>query len=76
MTLMQMVEQGMYLHLAGMGILFILMIIMISNIGRAGKIAAEKDVQHDNSANQKSGNMSAITAAISAAVNEYRKTNI
>jgi len=75
MTLLEMVEQGQVWQLVWMGVLFILMIIMISFIGKPGKTGAEKEIQSDTSANQKSGNSLAVTAAITAAVNEYRKTN-
>ena len=74
MTIMEMVEQGSIWHLAGMVFLFILWAIMINKIGKTEK-PAEKDIQHDNSAAQRSGTSPAITAAITAAVNEYRKTN-
>jgi len=74
MTLMNMIEQGMVWQLVGMGILFIVMGIMISAIG-GGKAAEQKSVNPDSSTAQKAVDMSAVTAAISAAINEYRKNN-
>ena len=73
MTLMEMINDGAYLHIAGMCALFVLWVIMITRIGTAGKAAAEKDAQHVISASPRSGNNPAVTAAITAAVTEYRK---
>jgi len=73
MTLMEMINEGAYLNLAGMGALFILWVIMITRIGTAGKAAGDKNVQHVISASPRSGNNPAVTAAITAAVTEYRK---
>jgi len=77
MTLMQMIEQGAYWHIAGMGALFIAWVIMLGNIGRAGKPAVQSNVVQGITAHggQKGAVNPAVTAAISAAVNEYRKTN-
>ncbi|MCL2230991.1 MAG: sodium pump decarboxylase subunit gamma [Treponema sp.] len=76
MTLMQMIEQGAYLHIAGMGALFIAWFIMLGNIGSAGKPAAQNNVvQGGAGGSHKGATNPAVTAAISAAVNEYRKTN-
>ena len=70
----------MVFHLLGMGVLFILMGIMISRIG-SGK-SFRRDTQSDNAStiDQKSGKTQLqtefeITAAITAAVNEYKKNN-
>jgi len=65
MTLMQMIQQGAVWHLVGMGAIFGLMVFLLNAIG--GKLVAPKDQP------QKSYDMPAVTAAISAAVNEYRK---
>jgi Na+-transporting methylmalonyl-CoA/oxaloacetate decarboxylase gamma subunit len=71
MTLLQMVEQGEVLQLVIMGGLFIFMGIMINRIG--GKAAGQKGTSNDTSASQKADDMPAVTAAITAAVNEHRK---
>ena len=77
MTLIQMVEHGMVWQLVAMGALFVLMGIMLSNIGNGvtAKFAGEKENNPDSSTAAKTGDLSAVTAAITAAVNEYRKTN-
>ena len=72
-TLIQMFQQGMIFHLIAMLLLFVLMVIMINRIG-SGK-AAVKDAQPETLQVQKTGNMSAITAAITAAVAQYKKNN-
>ena len=66
-TLIEMFQQGMIFHLIAMLLLFALMVIMISRIG--GQKAAVKE------AAQKPENKTAITAAIAAAVNQYKKNN-
>jgi len=66
-TIMQMSQNFMVINLIGMAALFVLMGILISAIG-GGKTTAKEAVS-------KSGNMSEVTAAITAAVNEYRKNN-
>jgi len=74
MTLMQMIEQGAFLQIAGLCALFIAWIMMINNIGRAGKAAIQNAAAApESSANARAADMPAITAAITAAVNEYRK---
>ncbi|MCL2765982.1 MAG: sodium pump decarboxylase subunit gamma [Treponema sp.] len=73
MTLMQMIEQGMVWNLIVMGLLFILMVVLINAIG--GKIAAQKDTGHEVPAAGKTADISAVIAAITAAVNEYKKKN-
>lgn len=76
MTIMEMFQQGMVSHLIIMGILFILMGIMISAIG--GEISKmQKKAVNDSTVNNSNvtEDMPAITAAITAAINEYRKNN-
>jgi len=75
MTVLDMIEQGAVLHLIGMGVLFIIMIIQLSAIGKGvmAKAAQERDIQPP-AAVYKESNV-AVIAAISAAVNEYRKNN-
>jgi Na+-transporting methylmalonyl-CoA/oxaloacetate decarboxylase gamma subunit len=77
MTIMQMLQEGMVLNLIGMGVLFVLMGMMLSAIG--GKKNSQPDVSSSSAAKQKTDNMPTqtgfeVTAAITAAVNEYRKT--
>jgi oxaloacetate decarboxylase gamma subunit len=71
-----------------MGIVFGFLVIMIITIALAGRLihslGLDKDVQRAPSnaagaapvrAPAQTGNNAAVTAAITAAVNEYRKTN-
>ena len=76
MTLMEMLAQGSALHLIGMGIIFIVMVLLLSLLGKgvAAKYAAEKDKPVSAPITVKAGN-DAVIAAITAAVNEYKKTN-
>ena len=73
MTIEVMLEQSGVLTLLGMGVVFGFLIIMVIAITVAGKIIG-KFVKEEGVKNavpaQKSGE---VTAAISAAVNEYRK---
>ncbi|MDR2942153.1 MAG: OadG family protein [Treponema sp.] len=74
MTILDMLEQSGVLTMLGMGIVFGFLIIMVIAITLAGKIIG-KFVKDDGvNAPQKPGD-NAIPAAISAAVNEYRKNN-
>ena len=77
-----MLEQSGVLTLLGMGVVFSFLIIMIFAITAAGKIInalkLNKELMPQALAAVPSapvGSASAITAAISAAVNEYRKSN-
>jgi oxaloacetate decarboxylase gamma subunit len=77
-----MLEQSGVLTLLGMGIVFGFLIILIVCVTLVGKfihaIGADKDLQQQPKAAggaAPAGNAGAVTAAISAAVNEYRKTN-
>jgi len=80
MTIFDMLEQSWQLTLLGMGIVFSFLIIMVIAITLAGKIiramGLDKDVQPavSTAARQTTGDPG-VTAAISAAVNEYRKNN-
>jgi len=77
MTIFDMLGQSGVLTLLGMGVVFGFLIIMVIAITGTGKVIGnfvrEKNVQPAVSTVQKAGDTSAITAAISAAVNEYRK---
>ena len=77
MTIFEMLEQSGILTMLGMGVVFSFLIIMIFAISLMGKIIGRfvrtRDVQPVVSAVQRMGNDAAVTAAISAAVNEYRK---
>jgi oxaloacetate decarboxylase gamma subunit len=74
-----MLGQSGVLTLLGMGIVFGFLVIMIIAITLAGKmihaIGADKDVAAPPAVPAKNAGNAAVTAAISAAVNEYRKTN-
>jgi oxaloacetate decarboxylase gamma subunit len=77
-----MLEQSGVLTLLGMGVVFSFLIIMIFAITAAGKIInalkLNKELMPQALASVPSasvGSANAVTAAISAAVNEYRKSN-
>jgi len=70
MTLMEMLQQGMVFHLIGMGILFILIGIMINQVGNK---PVPKDQSASHQTEHKTGANPAVIAAITAAVKEYRK---
>jgi len=76
MTLMEMIQKGDVFNLIIMAVLFAAITIMIVVIGN-GKAAAMKEAQASAPAitEQKAGNMTAVTAAITAAVNTYKKNN-
>jgi oxaloacetate decarboxylase gamma subunit len=82
MTIIEMLEQSGVLTLLGMGIVFSFLVILIICVTLVGKfihaIGADKDLQQPPKAaggGASAGNAGAVTAAISAAVSEYRKTN-
>ena len=80
MTIMEMAAQGDFMQLIMMGIIFIVMIMLLSLLGKgiAARSAADKDKQASASAAPvatRTGNNDAVTAAITAAINEYKKTN-
>ena len=75
MTLNEMLIQGDAFNLAIMAGLFVLWVVMLFRIGSgvAAKFAAEKPGQAKVPAAARKDN--AVIAAITAAVNEYRKNN-
>jgi oxaloacetate decarboxylase gamma subunit len=81
MTIVEMLGQSGVLTLLGMGIVFGFLVILVVVITLAGKIfrtlglaqAAAGSVAQAGPA--KPGSADSVTAAISAAVNEFRKTN-
>jgi oxaloacetate decarboxylase gamma subunit len=84
MTIAEMLGQSGVLTLLGMGIVFSFLIILIISVTIAGKIihalGADKDAGAAPAAGTGSsgggtGKTTAVAAAITAAVNEYRKTN-
>jgi len=81
MTILKMLEQSGILTLLGMGVVFGFLIIMVIVISVAGKFIKEKAALPGQSNGTKPGFSAAasdggqVTAAISAAVNEYRKTS-
>jgi oxaloacetate decarboxylase gamma subunit len=84
MTIVEMLGQSGVLTLLGMGIVFGFLVILIVSITVAGKVIHalgwDKDVQGPTSAGSgkapvNTAAKTAVAAAITAAVNEYRKTN-
>jgi len=79
MTIFGMLEQSGVLTLLGMGVVFSFLVILIFAITAMGKIVSkfvpEKEGKPAVSTVQRTGNDASVTAAISAAVNEYRKNN-
>ena len=80
MTIEIMLGQSGYLTLLGMGVVFGFLIIMVISISLVGKIiqalGLDKDGKPAKTGSPASGTTDAgVTAAISAAVNEYRKKN-
>ena len=83
MTIMEMLGQSGVLTVLGMGVVFSFLIIMIFAITGVGKIInalkLNKELMPQALAAAPSasvsGNSASVTAAISAAVSEYRKSN-
>ena len=80
MTIFDMLEQSGVLSLLGMGTVFGFLVILIIAVTLTGKVIHalgwDKDVQPSaGSAARKTGNDAGVTAAIGAAVNEYKKNN-
>ena len=87
MTIFDMLNQSGILTLLGVGIVFSFLIILVFAISLTGKIIGKFvktqsglqpaccSTNNSSAANGGGGNNGAITAAISAAVNEYRKIN-
>ena len=79
MTIFDMLGQSGVLTVLGMGVVFGFLIIMIFAVSGMGKIinrsVSEKKASPVVSTVQKTGIDAGVTAAISAAVNEYRKNN-
>jgi len=77
MTIFDMLEQSGALTVLGMGIVFSFLLIMVIAITAVGKVINALGLNNNAapvvSTVQKTGNDAAVTAAISAAVNEYRK---
>jgi oxaloacetate decarboxylase gamma subunit len=80
MTIAEMLEQSGVLTLLGMGIVFGFLIIMIIAVTVVGKIIHGLGMDKDaglpapaGKAAPAGGNKAEVTAAITAAVNEYRK---
>jgi oxaloacetate decarboxylase gamma subunit len=79
MTIAEMLGQSGVLTLLGMGIVFGFLVIMIVAITLTGKIIHTLGLDKDTGVPAKTGaapaagNSAAVTAAISAAVTEYRK---
>jgi oxaloacetate decarboxylase gamma subunit len=83
MTIAEMLEQSGVLTLLGMGIVFGFLIILIVTVSLMGKVMSALGLNTDTgtpaktagapAAGNKAVSGAAVTAAISAAVNEYRK---
>ena len=75
-TLMEMLQQGSIINLVSMGVIFCLIIFILSKLDRFEK-AADNNARGNNqpalAAVNNTGDHSEVTAAISAAVYEYRK---
>jgi|TergutMp193P3_1026864.scaffolds.fasta_scaffold140702_1 oxaloacetate decarboxylase gamma subunit len=81
MTIFDMLGQSGILTILGMGVVYGFLIIMVITISVVGKIimksGLKKDVQPAGSVIQRPAvNNDGITAAIGAAVNEYRKKSL
>ncbi|GHV75582.1 hypothetical protein AGMMS49942_04030 [Spirochaetia bacterium] len=78
MTIVDMLGQSGVLTLLGMGIVFSFLIILIISVTLVGKfihaIGADNDVAQP--ATTTGGGTAPVIAAITAAVTEYRKTNL
>ncbi|MDR1127452.1 MAG: OadG family protein [Treponema sp.] len=80
MTIGQMFEQSGVLTLLGMGTVFAFLIIMIVCVTLVGKIIQRMGLADEEPAKSKpptrtTGGDAAVTAAITAAVTEYRSTH-
>jgi oxaloacetate decarboxylase gamma subunit len=76
MTILEMLEQSTILTVLGMTVVFVFLAIMIICVNLTGKtihrLGLDKDVQPP-APPVRTGTPPEVTAAISAAVNEYRK---
>ena len=84
MTIMEMLGQSGVLTLLGMGVVFGFLIILVIVISLVGRFISSREpvnttavpaTQTALSAPASAGNDAQITAAISAAINEYRKSH-
>ena len=84
MTVLEMLGQSIILTILGMAVVFSFLALMVIIVNHAGKfiIAKGHDVDTEASVSRgapvnaaRAANGARVTAAISAAVNEYRKTN-
>jgi oxaloacetate decarboxylase gamma subunit len=83
MTIVEMLEQSGVLTLLGMGVVFGFLVILIVCISLVGKLIHAMGLDRDAGAPANAGVLPSgpankagdVTAAITAAVNEYRKTN-
>jgi len=83
MTIVEMFGQSAILSLLGMGVVFLFLIILIISVTLVAKLVKAMKWDGDITApraayvpsSAASTNPAAVTAAITAAVNEHRKTN-
>jgi sodium pump decarboxylase gamma subunit len=77
MTIVEMLKQSAILTVLGMTIVFVFLWLMIISMNALAwlvrKLGWDKDIQSKNETPQKVNEIPKITAAISAAVTEYRK---
>ena len=76
MTIFDMLEQSGIMTVLGMGIVFsflVLMVFIISGLGIVMSKFTKKEVACQAASAGFNGNDAAVTAAIGAAVNEYKK---
>ena len=77
MTLMEMLQQGSVVNLLFMGVIFCLIVFVLSKLDRFDKATdnnTRTNTQPALAVAHNTGDSSEVTAVISAAVNEYRKT--
>jgi oxaloacetate decarboxylase gamma subunit len=75
MTIAQMLEQSTVLTLLGMGVVFSFLVILVITVSLAGKFFhTDRNIQPAAAGEAAPAGDAAVTAAISAAVNEYQKT--
>ena len=78
MTIIEMLGQSGILTLLGMGVVFTFLVIMVVMISQMGRIIAKKEMKtapaSDSSTASQADTDNSITAAITAAITEYRKS--
>ena len=81
MTIFQMLNQSGILAVLGMGVVFSFLILLVVSVSLSGNIiralgaSKKKNLQSEEAPSPVTGESGGLTAAIAAAVNEYRKKN-